>query len=405
MAMIMVACEQKEQPIQNKTHVAEILANPEYKGISYGGYRSNSREIQPTIDEIIQDLKILNALDYRIIRTYNVHFEFAHNVLKAIKVLKKQNPDFEMYVMLGAWINCKDAWTSQPDHDNEDFDSNAKEISRVVELAQAYPEIVKIISVGNEARVRWQTAYYVHPKVILHWVNHLQQLKKDKKLSQNLWITSSDDFSSWGGGDPSYKHPDLEKLVNAVDYISMHTYPFHNTHYNPEFWISNNYIKDQLSDRQLIDSAMVRAVKFAAFQYNSVKNYIKSIDVNKPVHIGETGWASQSSGLYGSKGSRAADEFKQASYYKLINNWAKQNKINCIFFAAFDEPWKNPIDPEHSENNFGLFTSDGKAKFAIWKFIDNQKLSGLSRGENPIQKTFKGNENELLSSILTPVGK
>ena len=311
-------------------NISEIIANPEYKGISYGGYSSNSREIQHTIDEIIQDLKILNALDYKIIRTYNVHFEFAHNVLKAINVLKKQNPDFEMYVMLGAWINCKDAWTSQPDHDNEDFDSNTKEISRVVELAQAYPEIVKIISVGNEARVRWQTAYYVKPKVILHWVNHLQQLKKDKKLSQNLWITSSDDFSSWGGGDPSYKHPDLEKLVNAVDYISMHTYPFHNTHYNPEFWISNNYIKDQLSDRQLIDSAMVRAVKFAAFQYNSVKNYIKSIDVNKPVHIGETGWASQSSGLYGSKGSRAADEFKQASYYKLINNWAKQNKINCI---------------------------------------------------------------------------
>ena len=97
----MVACQQKMQPIQDKTHIAEILANPEYKGVSYGGYRSNSREIQPTIDEIIQDLKILNALDYKIIRTYNVHFEFAHNVLKAIKVLKSQNPDFEMYVMLG----------------------------------------------------------------------------------------------------------------------------------------------------------------------------------------------------------------------------------------------------------------------------------------------------------------
>ena len=50
---------------------------------------------------------------------------------------------------------------------------------------------------------------------------------------------------------------------------------------------------------------------------------------------------------------------------------------------------ENPIDPEHSENNFGLFTSDGKAKFAIWKFIDNQKLSGLSRGK-PNTKTSKG---------------
>ncbi|MGA0374558.1 MAG: glycosyl hydrolase family 17 protein [Flavobacteriaceae bacterium] len=404
--MIIVACQQKVQPIQNqRINAAEILSNPAYKGISYGGYRFNSREIQPTVDEIIKDLKILNALDYKLIRTYNVHFEFAHNVLKAIEILKKQSPEFEMYVMLGAWINCKNAWSDQPDHDNEDFDSNEKEIIRVVELAQTYPDIVKIISVGNEARVRWQTNYYVQPKVILNWVNHLQQLKKDKKLPENLWITSSDDFTSWGGGDPSYHHPDLEKLVNAVDYISMHTYPFHNTHYNPEFWISNNHNKDQLTDKQLIDSAMVRAVKFATFQYNSVKKYIKSIDVNKPVHIGETGWASQSSGFYGSKGSRAADEFKQAAYYKLISNWAEQNMINCIFFAAFDEPWKNPLDPQHSENHFGLITSDGKAKYAIWKFLDNHKLTGLSRGKNPLIKTFKGDENELLSSILTPVEK
>ena len=100
------------------------------------------------------------------------------------------------------------------------------EITRAVELTQIYPDIVKIISVGNEARVRWQTSYYVQPKVILDWVNHLQQLKLENKLPKDLWITSSDDFISWGGGDPSYHHPDLEKLVAAVDYISMHTIPF-----------------------------------------------------------------------------------------------------------------------------------------------------------------------------------
>ena len=404
--MIMTACQQKTQSFENQTtHAAEILANPAYKGISYGGYRSNTREIQPTIDEIVLDLKILNALDYKLIRTYNVHFEFAQNVLKAIRHLKKQNPEFEMYLMLGAWINCKDAWTDQPDHDNEDFDTNAKEISRVVELAQTYPDIVKIISVGNEARVRWQTTYYVQPKVILDWVNHLQQLKMEEKLPKNLWITSSDDFTSWGGGDPSYHHPDLEKLVHAVDYISMHTYPFHNTHYNPEFWISNNHIKDQISDRQRIDSAMIRARNFAISQYNSVKNYIKSIDSKKPVHIGETGWASQSSGFYGSKGSRAADEYKQAAYHQLITNWAKQNKINCIFFSAFDEAWKNPGDPHHSENHFGLFTTEGKAKFALWRYLDNGTLIGFSRGKKPIKKTFQGNQKQLLSSILIPAKK
>jgi hypothetical protein len=45
-------------------------------------------------------------------------------------------------------------------------------------------------------------SYYVQPSVILKWVNHLQELKKGK-LDANLWITSSDNFASWGGGDPN----------------------------------------------------------------------------------------------------------------------------------------------------------------------------------------------------------
>ena len=40
--------------------------------------------------------------------------------------------------------------------------------------------------------------------VILGWVNHLQDLKKQKKLPENLWITSSDNFAAWGGGEDSY---------------------------------------------------------------------------------------------------------------------------------------------------------------------------------------------------------
>jgi hypothetical protein len=29
---------------------------------------------------------------------------------------------------------------------------------------------------------------------------------------------------------------DLNQLIKAVDYISLHSYPMHDTHYNPEFW-------------------------------------------------------------------------------------------------------------------------------------------------------------------------
>ncbi|MDA9597150.1 glycosyl hydrolase family 17, partial [Flavobacteriaceae bacterium] len=200
--MLLMACQSKDQSAKNHSPFAsDILGNSKYKAISYGGYRTNTRNTHPTIDQITEDLIILEALGFRLIRTYNVHFEFAKNVLEAIRLLKMKRTDFEMYLILGAWINCKDAWTDQPNHDKEDFKGNALEISRVVELTQAYPDIIKIISVGNEARVRWGTSYFVQPKVILNWVNHLQQLKAVQKLPKNLWITSSDDYSSWGGGD------------------------------------------------------------------------------------------------------------------------------------------------------------------------------------------------------------
>ena len=131
--------------------------------------------------------------------------------------------------------------------------------------------------------------------VILKWVNHLQDLKKKGDLPEDLWITSSDDFSSWGGGDESYRVKDLEDLIKAVDYVSMHTYAYHNSHYNPGFWkVPDN--EHQLSDKQKIDRSIQRALEFTKKQYNDVSEYVKSIDSSKPIHIGETGWATTSNG-------------------------------------------------------------------------------------------------------------
>lgn len=382
----------------------EILGNPNYLAICYGGYRKNSREIQPTVNQLKQDLLILAAMNIKIVRTYNVHLVHASNVLKAISELKKEDKNFEMYVMLGAWIDCKYAWTEQtPDHDLES-QRNAIEINEAVRLANLYPEIVKVIAVGNEAMVKWATAYYVQPKVILKWVNYLQQLKKENKLSKDLWITSSDDFASWGGGDDSYKTKDLEDLINAVDYVSMHTYPYHNTHYNPSFW---NVPQDEnhLTEQEQVTKAMHRSIAFAKMQYATVKNYVRSINPSKPIHIGETGWASSSDGFYGKEGSRASDECKQAIYYKAMREWTNSEGISCFFFEAFDEPWKDSNNPLGSENHFGIFTVDGKAKYVVWDKVEENAFSGLKRDEKVIVKTYSGNKELLIQSVLAPPKK
>jgi len=376
----------------------DILGNPNYLAISYGGYRKSTRGIQPTVAEIKEDMKILHAMKIKILRTYNVQLAQAETILEAIRELKSENPSFEMYVMLGAWIDCKNAWTNHPVDHQIESDQNESEIARAVSLANKYPSIVKIIAVGNEAMVKWATNYYVQPSVILKWVSYLQDLKKQKKLPKNLWITSSDNFASWGGGSDEYHTEDLNKLIEEVDYISMHTYPMHDTHYNPVFWYTN----EEKPNIEKVNNIMLRARDYAASQYDSVANYLKSLGIKKPIHIGETGWASFSNGLYGNKGSKATDEYKEALFYWHMREWTAKAGISCFYFEAFDEVWKDAPNPKGSENHFGLFTIDGKAKYALWDLVDEGVFDGLGRNKNSITKTYNGNKDSLLLEVHVP---
>ncbi|MFW5768316.1 MAG: glycosyl hydrolase family 17, partial [Bacteroidota bacterium] len=82
----MLSCT-PHQKLADKT-AADILGNPEYLAISYGGYRENTRDIQPTVNQLKEDMKILSAMGIKVLRTYNVHLEEAANLLKAISQLK-----------------------------------------------------------------------------------------------------------------------------------------------------------------------------------------------------------------------------------------------------------------------------------------------------------------------------
>lgn len=398
--LLMESCSQS--PVSSSKTAAAILGNPDYQAISYGGYRETTRDIQPTIPQLKEDMQILSAMGIKLLRTYNVHHDEAANLLEAINQIKKDDPKFEMYVMLGAWIDCKNAFTDLPDRiRNEESPANEVEISRAVELTQQYPDIVKIIAVGNEAMVHWAWNYYVEPGIILKWVKHLQNLKKDDRLPETLWITTSDNFASWGGGGSEYHLEDLNELILSVDYISMHTYPMHDTHYNPDFWgVPEN--EEELTEMEKIDLAMLMSRDYAIAQYESVVTYMKSLGINKPVHIGETGWATQSDGFYGDTGSRACDEYKSAVYYHLMREWADSKGITCFYFEAFDEQWKDAANPKGSENHFGLINLQSQAKYALWDLLDSGTFDGLTRDGKPITKTYNGDKEALMKDVKVP---
>ena len=147
---------------------------------------------------------------------------------------------------------------------------------------------------------------------------------------------------------------------------------------------------------------MMRAKEYAVAQYDSVTAFMKSLGVDKPIHIGETGWASFSNGHYGSEGSKATDEYKEAIYYKHMREWTNNAKISCFYFEAFNEKWKDAKNQSGSENHFGLFTLDGQAKYALWDLVDQGIFEGLTRNGNAITKTYDGDKEALMKDVLTP---
>jgi exo-beta-1,3-glucanase (GH17 family) len=398
-AFLIFGCSQ-----ENKTNItaADILGNPEYLAFSYGGYRENTRVVVPTIEELKDDMKILSAMGIRLIRTYNTQqYRHAANLLEAITELKDEDPHFEMYVMLGTWIECEGAWTASANHKAGNIENNTAEIEAAVKMAQSYPDIVKIIAVGNEAMVQWAINYFVYPNVILKWVNYLKELRDTGKIPSGVWITSSDNYESWGGGAKSYQTDELAALIKAVDFISLHTYPFHDSHYNPTFWGVPKEEED-LPKLKQIEAAMLRAKNYAISQYQGAVDYMKSLGINKPIHIGETGWATIASSSYGATGSRAADEYKQKLYYKHMRDWTNSAGMSCFYFEAFDEQWKDQGNPLGSENHFGLINLKGEAKFPLWEMVDDGVFDGLTRNGLPITKTYDGDKGKLMEDVLAP---
>ena len=399
--IISIGCSQQNKDKATPT-AEEILGNSNYLAMSDGGYRYKTRDSVPSIKQLKDDLKILAALNIKLLRTYNTqHYTQTTNLLKAIRQLKEEDPSFEMYLMLGAWIQCENSWTAAPNHNAGDIKNNTAEIDAAVALANEYPKIIKMIAVGNEAMAKWAAGYYVYPKTILKWVNHLQELKKKDGLTKDIWITSSDNYAAWGGGPKVYHTEGLTALIEAVDFISLHTYPFHDSYHNPNFWaIPEN--EEKFSDIEKINAAMQRAINYAKSQYQSTADYIASLNIKKSIHIGETGWASLDGSLYGKNGSHATDEYKEKLFHDYMRTWTNTENISCFYFKLFDESWKNPKDINGSENNFGMIDMKGQAKYPLWEMVDKGIFKGLTRDGIAITKTYNGDKNLLMKDVLLP---
>jgi len=302
----------------------DIIGIKRGKGICYSGFREGQRpgHSYPSYEQVKEDLILLHS-HWKYLRIFNCD-EHAQTVLD---VIRNENLDFK--VMLGAYIeaemnnfNCP--WNggiySKPKLE-ENALLNQKNIETLIDYANQYNDIIFSLSVGNEACVEW-TDHYVHKDRVQMYARQVQ-----KNAEQP--VTFCENYVPW-------LHK-LENLANALDFISIHTYPV---------W-----------EYKHIDEA----IGYTKENYCSVAEKYP----DKPVVITEAGWATQSNG-HGINPEYVNEEYQKVYFEKLME-WTETENILTFFFEAFDEPWKGSPDPLEPEKHWGLYNLDRSPKLAMKK--------------------------------------
>lgn len=295
---------------------------PFANAICYSGFRDGQRPgvKYPSYEEIKQDLLLLHG-KWKYLRLYDCD----NHAATTLKVIENEKLDFK--IMLGAYIDAEinnpaNPWGGGIFEEEQLLKNrfiNEMRIQRLIDLANQYPEIIWSLSVGNEACVDWSDHFVPVDRVI--------EFAKKVKKGANQPVTFCENYVPW--------KDKLKPLAEALDFISIHTYPV---------W----EYKD-----------IHEAIQFTIENYESVANLYP----DKPVVITEAGWTTSSNG----KGidPEKVNQEMQHMYFDDLMKWSQQNQVMVYFFEAFDENWKGSEHPNEPEKHWGLFHADRTPKLVI----------------------------------------
>lgn len=299
------------------------LLDGRVEAICYSGFREGqhpdrgSGAINPSDEEILEDLRLLiRETPFRLIRVY----DSGPNSEAVLRLIEEHG--LPIRVLLGAWLAAEVSnpgcpWMPEP-YPEETLAANARgnatEIGRAIRLANAYPESVVAVSVGNEALVSW-TDHMVPVESVIRYVRTV-------KAAIHQPVTVAENYEWWAQQG--------RELAGELDFVSVHLYPI---------W----------EDRDIDEG-----LSYSIANMQRVRDALP----DAPLVITEAGWATTASEF----GPRASEE-KQFRYFREIFEWARAVNVTTFFFSAFDESWKgDPANPAGAEKHWGIYFEDRTPK-------------------------------------------
>ena len=272
------------------------LVDGKFACLSYAPYRDGQTPFNESFvvppSQIDEDLTIL-AAHTACVRTYSTSQGLAEVVPLAAR--------HGLKVLLGAWIGSEGP-------------KNDREIAATIKLANAYPNTVAAVIVGNEVLLRRdQTA------------QKLDSYLKQVKAAVHMPVTYADVWEFW------LQNP---QLASDVDFITVHMLP---------------YWEDQ-------PIAVPRALQH-------VTDILKKVQASFPgrkLFVGEIGWPS----LGRMREDARPSPTDQARFLREFVALSQNLGVGYNFIEAFDQSWKRASEGTVG-GHWGLYDSRRQAKVEL----------------------------------------
>ncbi|KAJ2556651.1 glycoside hydrolase 3 protein [Coemansia sp. RSA 1933] len=277
---------------------AAMATSPMFNALSYNPKQIKTGEC-PTVDSVTNDLQVLQQYTNQV-RIYSVKdCNQGEPVLRAM-----ENTGWK--IQLGLWVSNVESV----------YDADKTELLRLAGIFDFKKQVSAVI-VGNEAVYRGeQTQAQIAEKV-----GDIKQALAGIGLS-SIPVTTSE---TW---------PSIDKtLVDAVDYVNMHAFPF---------W----------------EGVPIEDAQDTMFKHIYD---IQKLAGSKRVVVGETGWPSD-----GGNYEQAAPTLpNEQRFMKEFICRANLEKIQYVWFSAFDEAWKPTTNASDVEAHWGILDGNKKPKLSL----------------------------------------
>jgi len=298
--------------------------------VCYEGYRGAGPGSETVTNaQLLQDLTLLAQGNLTLLRLYNSD-DMSLRTLQLI-----QNNHLDIKVQLGCWINSEQYASASALPTIEA--ANQVNIANCIAQANAYPDIVLTVSVGNESMVSWSG----QPNTTTRMAAYLAQVRP--AITQP--VTTDDSYEYYAVAKPD--------VLNNIDFVSLHTYAFTDTLYGLYDWKQANVPAEQRA-AAMMAAALTREQR----NFQTASTYLASTGYAAlPIVIGETGWKA----VVTNNELERAHPVNAAMYYNLLEAWriSGTGPKNIFWFEAFDEPWKG------GDDGWGLFNVGRQARYVV----------------------------------------